>query len=140
MLDALNWAKLDPCSVPAPRASLGGDRAARLPQGHSSSCSCSVRAQPVPWDGTLCRERCTDSALSTWKGQWRMALLGGPKAQALTSTASPTPLRYPQLWEAARAQCDPSLGSPEIPIWISGQCWARFPSSSTAALPQSDQH
>lgn len=92
-----------------------------------------MRVQPVRQDGPLYWECCTTSALSTWKGQWRRALLGGPKAQTLTSTASPTPLCYPQLWEAAHAQCDPSLGSPEIPIWISGQCWATFPSSSSTA-------
>lgn len=36
-------------------------------------------------------------------------------------SVSPTPLGYPQLWEAARTQCGHSHSSSGAPIWTSGQ-------------------
>lgn len=132
MLDALNWGQPGALQCPCSQSQPRRGQSCSAPQGHSSSCS--IRVQPVLQGGTLCWECCTHSAL---QGAVERGSSGGPKAQTLTSTVSPTPLCYPQLWEAARAQCDPSLGSPEIPIWISGQCWATFPSSRPALRNQS---
>lgn len=134
MLDALNWgqprALQCPCSQSQPRRGQSCSAPPRPQQLllllHQSA------ATPAGWDtvlGMLHQLSSPHLEGAVEKGSSG----GGPKAQTLTSTASPTPLCYPQLWEAARAQCDPSPGSPEIPIWISGQCWATFPSSSSTA-------
>lgn len=125
MLDALNWGQTRPLQCPLlPEPALEGDRAAQLLLLLLQSA-----ASPSGWDTVLAMLLCL-SSLHLEGAVEKGSFLGAPKAQALTSTASPTPLGYPQLWEAARTQCDPSLGSPEIPVWISGQCWAGFASSS----------